>query len=69
MKLSARNILAGTVKAVTAGAVDSEVVLELAPGIEIVSVITKTSAERLGLKPGVKAYAVIKASSVLIGAD
>jgi molybdopterin-binding protein len=69
MKLSARNILPATVKAVTPGAVDTEVVVELAPGIEIVSIITKKSAESLGLKPGAKAYAVIKASSVIIGVD
>jgi molybdopterin-binding protein len=69
MKLSARNILSATVKAVTPGAVDTEVVVELAPGIEIVSIITKKSAESLGLKPGTKAYAVIKASSVIIGVD
>lgn len=69
MKLSARNILAGTVKSVTPGAVDSEVVLELAPGIEVVSIITKASAERLALKPGAKAYAIIKAPNVMIGVD
>jgi molybdopterin-binding protein len=69
MKLSARNILAATVKAVTAGAVDTEVVVELAPGIQMVSIITKQSAEKLGLKPGVKAYAIVKASNVIIGVD
>jgi molybdopterin-binding protein len=69
MKLSARNVLRATVKAVTPGAVDTEVVVELAPGIEIVSIITKKSAETLGLKPGGKAYAVVKASNVMIGVD
>jgi molybdopterin-binding protein len=69
MKLSARNVLVATVKTVTPGAVDTEVVVELAPGIEIVSIITKKSAETLGLKSGGKAYAVIKASSVMIGVD
>jgi molybdopterin-binding protein len=69
MKLSARNVLSATVKSVTHGAVDSEVVVELAPGIEIVSIITKKSAESLGLKPGGNAYAVIKASNVMIGVD
>jgi molybdopterin-binding protein len=54
---------------VTPGAVDTEIVVELAPGIEVVSIITKKSAESLGLKPGAKAYAVIKASSVMIGVD
>jgi molybdate transport system regulatory protein len=69
MKISARNVLPATVKTVTPGTVDSEVVMELAPGIEVVSIITKASAERLGLKPGDKAYAIIKASNVMIGVD
>jgi molybdopterin-binding protein len=69
MKISARNVLSATVKAVTPGAVDTEVVVELAPGIEIVSIITKKSAQTLGLKPGGKAYAIIKASNVMIGVD
>ena len=41
----------------------------VASSIEIVSIITKKSAETLGLKPGAKAYAVIKASNVMIGVD
>jgi molybdopterin-binding protein len=69
LKISARNVLPATVKAVTPGAVDTEVVVELAPGIQVVSIITKQSAETLGLKPGVKAYAIIKASNVMIGID
>jgi len=69
MKLSARNVLPAIVKTVTPGAVDSEVVVELAPGIEVVSIITRKSAEALGLKPGAKAYAIVKASSVMIGVD
>ena len=69
MKLSARNILPATVKAVTPGAVDTEIVVELAPGIEVVSIITKQSAENLGLKPGARAYAIVKASNVKIGID
>ena len=69
MKISARNVLAATVKKVTPGAVDSEVTVELAPGIEIVAIITKQSAEKLGLKSGSKAYAIIKASNVMIGID
>lgn len=69
MKLSARNILSATVKSVTPGAVDTKVVVELAPGIEMVSIITKQSAENLGLKPGAKAYAIVKASNVMVGID
>jgi molybdopterin-binding protein len=69
MRISARNILSATVKSVTPGAVDTEIVVEVAPGIEVVSIITKQSAEKLGLKPGAKAYAIIKASNVMIGVD
>ena len=69
MKLSARNVLAGRVKSVTPGAVDCEVVVEIAPTIEVVSVIIKRSAETLGLKVGVKVYTIIKASNVMIGVD
>lgn len=69
MKLSARNILKGKVKAVTHGAVDSEIILELAPGVEIVSIITKSSAENLGLKVGDSACAIIKAPLVMIGVE
>jgi len=69
MKLSARNVLKGTIKAVYIGAVNVEVVIEIAPGIEITSIITKKSSERLGLKSGKAAYAIIKASNVMIGAD
>ena len=69
MKLSARNILKGKVKKVTAGAVNSEIVLELSGGAEVVSIITKESAQNLGLAPGKVAYAIIKASNVMIGVD
>ena len=69
MQLSARNILKGKVKQVTHGAVESEIVLELAPGVEIVSTITKSSAERMRLKPGDAASAVIKASNVILGIE
>jgi molybdopterin-binding protein len=69
VKLSARNILKGTIRLVTPGAVDTEVIIELSPGVEIVSIITKKSAENLGLKVGRPAYAVVKASNVIIGVD
>ena len=69
MKLSARNVLKGKVKQVSAGAINTEVTVELAGGNEIVSVITKASAERLGLAPGKEVYAVIKASNVMIATD
>ena len=69
MKLSARNALKGKVKKVTAGVVNTEVVVELPGGDEVVSMISKESAEKLGLKPGKEVYAVIKATSVMIGID
>ena len=69
MKLSARNVLKGKVKKVTQGAVNSEIILELAPGIQVVSIITRQSAETLGLAVGSEAYAVVKASNVMIAVD
>ncbi|MFW5729890.1 MAG: TOBE domain-containing protein [bacterium] len=69
MRLSARNQLKGTVKKITEGAVNSEVVLEIAPGVEVTAVITKASVSSLGLKEGGTAYAVIKASNVMVGAE
>ena len=69
MEISARNVIKGTVKSVTHGAVNSEIVMELPGGIEIVSIITKSSAERLGLAVGVEAYTIIKASNVMIASD
>jgi molybdopterin-binding protein len=69
MRLSARNVLKCKVKQVKAGAVNSEIVLELPNGGEIVSIITKESCERLGLVSGKDAYAVVKASNVMIAVD
>lgn len=69
MKMSARNMLKGKVKKVTAGAVNSEIVVELPGGAEVVSIITKTSADALGLAAGKEVYAVIKASNVMIAID
>ena len=69
MKISARNVLKGKVKNVKHGAVNSEVVVELPGGIEVVSVITKTSAENLGLATGKDVYAVVKATNVMIATD
>jgi molybdopterin-binding protein len=69
MKLSARNILKGKVVKVIPGAVNSEVILELPGGAQVVSIITKESCENLGLAVGKTAYAVIKASSVMMAVD
>jgi molybdopterin-binding protein len=69
MKLSARNVLKGKIKQVKIGAVNTEIILELSKGVEVVSIITKESAESLQLAAGKDAYAVIKASNVMIATD
>lgn len=69
MKLSARNVIKGTVRKIVPGAVNSEVVIVTASGEEIVSIITKESAENLGLQVGKAVYAVIKASNVMVAVD
>jgi molybdopterin-binding protein len=69
MKISARNTLKGKVKSVSPGAVNTEVVVEIAPGVEVTSVITKASAESLGVAEGKEVYAVIKSSDVMVAVD
>ena len=69
MKISARNVLPGTVKAITKGAVNAEIVLALRGGESVVAVITNSSVERLGLELGTEAFAIIKASEVMVGKD
>jgi molybdopterin-binding protein len=69
MKISARNVLKGKVLRVTEGAVNNEIVIELPGGVQIVSIISKASADKLNLKKGRKAYAVIKASNVMVATD
>jgi molybdopterin-binding protein len=69
MKISARNILKGKVKEVKVGMVNTEVIVELPGGLQMVSVITKESAENLGLAKGKDVYAVVKASNVMIAVD
>ena len=69
MKISARNVIKGKVKAINTGAVNSEIVIEIAGGAEVVSIITKSSAEALKLAAGKDVYAVIKASNVMVAVD
>lgn len=69
MEISARNALKGTVKSVSPGAVNTEVTIEVAPGVEVIAIITKSSAEKLGLSEGKTAYAVVKASDVMVAVD
>ena len=69
MKTSARNNFQGTVKDLVKGPVSTEVTISIAPGFEIVATISTRSADSLGLAVGKPAYALIKASSVIVGAD
>ncbi len=69
MQISARNALKGTVKVVEPGAVNTEVILEIAPGVEVVAIITKESAEKLGVAVGKEVYAVVKSSDVMIAVE
>lgn len=69
MKISSRNSFKGTIKKILIGAVNAEITIEIAPDIEVVSVITKSSAERLDLAEGKEAYAIIKATDVAVAVD
>lgn len=69
MNISARNCLAGTVTSVKRGAVNSEVILALKGGASIAAVITNTSVDDLDLKQGREAFAIIRASSIIICGD
>jgi molybdopterin-binding protein len=69
MQISARNSLKGKVKSIEDGAVNSQIIVELANGVEVVSIITKDSAERLNLTVGKEVYAVVKASDVMIATN
>jgi molybdate transport system regulatory protein len=67
MKISARNIFEGKVQSVTKGAVNAEVTLVLAGGEHIVSIITNSGIDSLGLETGKTAYAIVKANEVIVG--
>ena len=69
MRLSARNILSGTVLEVTKGATTSHVKIDLGAGAVVTASITNEAVDELGLKQGDNAYAVIKASDVMVGKD
>lgn len=68
IRLSARNCLEGKVLSVNDGAVNAEVVVELTGGSKVYSIVTRDAVSELGLKPGVSATAVIKASHIILGA-
>jgi molybdopterin-binding protein len=69
MKLSARNVLRGTIRKVEIGAVNAEITLEIASGVQVISIITADSVAGLDLSEGKTAYAVIKATSVMVAID
>jgi molybdopterin-binding protein len=66
-QFSARNQLRATVKSVKLGTVMAEVIVQLPDGQEIVSAITRSSAESLNLQQGDQVVAIIKATEVIIG--
>lgn len=69
LQISARNTLQGKIERVSHGAVNTEVTVALQGGTELVSIITKVSADRLGLTRGKSVYVVIKASDVMIATE
>lgn len=69
MQTSSRNQFLGTVTKVTNGPINSEVILDIGGGDELVSIITHNSVNHLGLKPGKQAYALIKAPWVILARD
>jgi molybdopterin-binding protein len=69
MKISARNVFKGKVAEVRPGRVNTEVIIDVTGGLQVVAMISKESADHLGLKKGKAAYAIIKASSVMVATD
>lgn len=69
MKLSARNQFPGTIREVRKGATTTHVKIEIGPGVVFTASITNEAAEELGLQPGGKAVAVVKASDVMVGVE
>ena len=69
MQTSSRNQFLGTVTKVTNGPINSEVILDIGGGDELVAVITHNSVDHLGLAPGVQAYALVKAPWVILAKD
>jgi molybdopterin-binding protein len=69
MKLSARNQIAGTITQVVRGATNGHVHIDIGNGVTVHASITNEAIDELGLKVGDAAFAVIKASDVMIGKD
>lgn len=68
MKISARNVLEGTVKEVKLGTTTAHVVIDV-KGLTLTASITNESVDELGLKAGVKVKAIIKSSDVMVAVD
>ncbi|WP_319579850.1 molybdopterin-binding protein [uncultured Methanospirillum sp.] len=69
MKISARNALKGTIKSITKGPVNAEVVIDIGGGVLVTAMITAHAVENLSLKEGMSAYAVVKASEVMVAVE
>ncbi len=69
LRVSARNMISAKIKQVTLGSINAEILLEIAPGIEIISIITRASSESLDLAPGKQAYVVVKSSDVMVAVE
>lgn len=69
MRLSARNQLEGIIRAINEGPINSEVSIEIAPGIEVHAQISTNSVKRLNLEVGKPAIAIIKTDSVMVGVN
>lgn len=69
MKISARNVLPGKVVSIKKGPISSLVVIEVAPKVQLTASITAEALKELKLQKGKKAYAIIKAPSVMVGVD
>ncbi len=69
MQTSARNQFLGQVKSVKTGAVNAEVILDIGGGDQLAAIITNDSVEHLDLKPGMEAYALVKAPWVILTTD
>ena len=69
MKLSARNVVSGTIVGIKTGATTAHVMVEISPGVVVTSAITNDAVAALGLATGKAAYVVVKASDVMIGVD
>ncbi len=67
MELSARNQLKGTVKEVNLGVITASIKIEVDDPNTITAVITKESAEKLGLKEGDDVQAIIKSTEIIVG--